>query len=200
MDLLTHLFLPLTAAYIVRPELLNSPWTLGLAGLGLLSDFDKFLWTPGLLHSLVTIVPICGAILLLEYWWRDRLRWSPVIVALIGSHLVLDIVDGGPVPLLFPLVKTGTGLEYPVRTVFGQGVIGIQFEGPLVALRTTAPRPGYNTYGFVQGAGVASMLLFGLIYITDRWKVRSETWEPSVRPTGRSSTEEPTEDGPSIRD
>ena len=113
---------------------------------------------------------------------------------------MLDFVGGGLVPLLFPVVKTGIGLEYPVRTVFGQGLIGLRLEGPLVALRTTAPRPGYNTYGFVKGAGVASMLLFGLIYVTDRWKARSGTRTSSGRLTNRSSAEEPTEDGRFIRE
>lgn len=200
MDVLSHLFLPLVAAYVVRPEVFESPWALGLAGFGLLSDFDKFLGTPGLLHSLVTIGPICAAVLLLEYRWRGELTWSPVVAALIASHLVLDVVDGGPVPLLFPVLKTGIGLEYPVRTVFGQGLFGLQFEGPLVALRTTAPRPGYNTYGFVKGAGVASMLLFGLIYVTDRWDEWAETSTTSSRPDARGSSGGSPDDEPPIRE
>jgi hypothetical protein len=200
MDFLSHLFLPLTAAYVIRPEVFDSPWALGLAGFGLLADLDKFLGTPGLLHSLVTVGPICGAVLLVEYWWRDRLVWSPVIVALIGSHLVLDLLDGGPVPLLFPLIKTGIGLEYPVQTVFGQGPVGLQFEGHLVGLRTTAPRPGYNSYGFIQGTGVASLLLFVLIYVTDHWGGRADARPRSRHPTGRSSAETGPENETSIRE
>jgi hypothetical protein len=164
MDFLTHLCLPFTAAYVLRREQLSSVRTLPLAGFGLFSDFDKFLGMPGLLHSLVTIVPIAVAILGLERVVTGELKWSPIVVALVGSHLVLDFVDGGPVPLLFPLVKSGVGLQYPIQTVFGAGPIGLTFEGSLVALRTTAPRPGHNTYGFIKGAGVASALLFATVY------------------------------------
>lgn len=169
MDFLSHLFLPLTAVYVIRRELFESPWMLGLAGFGLLSDFDKFLGMPGLLHSLVTLGPLCIVLLGVEYRVRDEFHISPVIVAFICSHLVLDFLDGGPVPLLFPLIDTGIGLQYPVQTVFGYGPLGITFEGPVVALRTVAPRPGNNTYGFLSGGGVASMLLFGLVYVSDRW-------------------------------
>jgi len=169
MDFLSHLFLPLTAVYVTRPTVFESPWLLALAGFGLLSDFDKFLRMPGLLHSLVTIGPICLAVVGTEYRLRGDLRSSPVIVVLIISHLVLDFVDGGPVPLLFPLVETGIGLRYPVQTVFGEGVFGLRFVGPLATVQTTAPQAGNNTYGFITGAGVASLLLFGLVYLTDRW-------------------------------
>lgn len=87
MDSLSHLFLPLVAVYVVHPKVFERPWTLLLAGFGLLSDLDKFLGVPGLLHSLVTIGPICAAALLVEHWWRDELVWSPVVVALVASHL-----------------------------------------------------------------------------------------------------------------
>lgn len=164
-DFLTHLFLPLTGAYVLRRELFASPVYLAVGGFALLSDFDKFLGAPGLLHSLVTLVPICLAILGIEYAWRGEFEWGPVIVALILSHLVLDFVDGGPVPLLYPLVAEGVGLQYPVRTVFGSGLFGVTLDGPLVTLRTVAPRPGFNTYGFIDGNGVASALLFFAVYV-----------------------------------
>jgi hypothetical protein len=168
VDFLTHLCLPFTAAFVLRRDLLDDVRALPLAGFGLLSDFDKFLGLPGLLHSLVTLVPLALVVLGAERALAGELRWSPVVVALIGSHLVLDFVDGGPVPLLFPLVKTGVGLQYPIQTVFGAGPVGLAFEGSPVALRTTAPRPGHNTYGFIKGAGVASALLFLTVYAGTR--------------------------------
>jgi len=171
MDFLSHLALPLIVAYVVYPAAFPTPAHLGLAGFGLLSDFDKFLGVPGLLHSLITLVPLCLALLGVERVVRGRLRLTPVIVAFIGSHLVLDLLDGGPVPLLFPLIETGIGLQYPVRTVFGNGPFGLAFEGPLIALQTATPRPGHNTYGFIQGSGVASLLAFLCIVVGDRgWK------------------------------
>lgn len=169
-DFLTHLFLPLTAVYVLRRDLFPSPVYLLLGGFGLLSDFDKFLGMPGLLHSLVTLVPICVAILAVERWWRGRLTYAPAIVALILSHLVLDFVVGGPVPLLYPFVTAGPGLQYPIRTVFGEGLLGLTFEGPIVHMRMVAPRPGHNTYGFIQGFGVANALLFFTVYLGREWQ------------------------------
>lgn len=163
-DLLTHVFLPLTAVYVLWPNRFPSPAYLLLGGFGLLADFDKMLGQPGLLHSVVTLVPLAGAILVAEWWYRRELVLSPIIVALVFSHLLLDFLAGGPVPLLFPLVETGVGLQYPARTVFGPAFPWIGIEGPLVTLRTTVPRSGFNTYGFITGFGVSSLLLFGIIY------------------------------------
>lgn len=168
MDFLTHLFLPITVAIVWWPDVFESPFAVALGGFGLLADFDKFLGMPGLTHSLVTIGPISLAVLGAEYWYRGQLRISPVIVALITSHLVLDFVDGGPVPLLFPFVDAGIGLQYPVRTVFGEGPLGVWWEGPIVTLRTATPEPGHNTYGFIKGAGIASLLAFVAVY----WRLR----------------------------
>lgn len=164
-DFLTHIFLPLTAVYVLRPDLFPSPLYLGLGGVGLLSDFDKFLGQPGLLHSLVTLVPLCLVALGAERAWSGDSRYGLVVVALILSHLLLDFLEGGPVPLLFPILETGIGLEYPVRTVFGQGPLGLTFEGHLVQLRTNTPTGGFNTYGFITGFGVANAVLFLTIYL-----------------------------------
>lgn len=169
-DFLTHIFLPLTAVYALRREFFPSPLYLGLGVFGLLSDFDKFLGQPGLLHSLVTLVPLCIVVLGAERAWRGESKYGLVVVALILSHLMLDFLEGGPVPLLFPILETGIGLEYPVRTVFGQGPIGLTFEGPIVRLRTTAPTGGFNTYGFITGFGVANALLFLTIYLGIEWR------------------------------
>jgi len=170
-DLLTHVFLPLTAVYVLRPDLFQSPLALSLGGVGLLADADKFLGQPGSLHSLLTLGPLCALLVAGERRWRGdgRLALAPVLVALIGSHLVLDVVDGGPVPLLYPLVETGIGLQYPAQTVFGEGPLGVTVEGPLVTLRTATPRPGFNTYGLLRGSGVASTLLFLTVYAGREW-------------------------------
>lgn len=168
MDALTHIFLPLTVLYVLVGERLPLPLLAGLGGAGLLADLDKYLGSPGLLHSLVTLVPVVAVLVTVEWRVRGEVFLSAVVGAVLLSHLLLDIVDGGPVPLLFPIVETGVGLTYPVRTVFGSGLLGISFEGPLVALRTVAPRGGFNTYGFINGFGVASALLFGTIALGQR--------------------------------
>lgn len=164
MDVLTHLFLPLVVAYALRRELFDPPWHLGLAGFALLPDFDKFLGYPGLLHSLVTVVPISIALVCIGLG-VERAEYGAIAVTFLWSHLLLDVLDGGPVPLLSPFLEAGVGLTYPLRTTFGEGLLGIVFHGPPVALRITAPRPGFNTYGFVNGFGVASMLVFVTLYV-----------------------------------
>lgn len=167
MDALAHIFIPLTAAYVLRGEQFPSSKWLLLGLFGLLADFDKFLGIPGLLHSLMTLVPICMVLLLGERLVRNEVVLSPILVGFVMSHLVLDLVDGGPVPLLYPLIKTGIGFQYPVQAVFGAGLVGIAFEGPLLALRVGAPLPGHNTYGFLTGTGIASVLVFLTIYAGD---------------------------------
>lgn len=172
MDALTHVFLPLTVAYVLRRELFDSPDRLLLAGFGLLSDVDKLLGMPGLLHSLLTLVPISLALLAVERWYRGELLLSPIAVAFIASHLVLDFIDAGPVPLLFPVIEHGIGLQYPARSVFGQGPFGVAIEGQLASVRVATPRRGFNTYGLIKGAGIASLLAFALIYVC---------WNPGER-------------------
>lgn len=170
-DFLTHVFLPLTAAYVIWPEKFPTPTYLLLGGFGLLSDFDKFLGQPGLLHSLVTLVPLAVILVLVEWWTRGRPEWTLLVIALVFSHLVLDFLDGGPLPLLYPIVEIGVGLQYPARTVFGTGLFGVSIEGPLVLLRTATPRPGFNTYGFITGYGVTSLLLFLIVYASRQQRI-----------------------------
>jgi hypothetical protein len=166
MDFLTHIFLPLTVAYVLKRELFETPAHLSLAGFGLLSDFDKLIGYPGLLHSFVTLTPICLALLAGERWLRGRVVLSPLIVAFILSHLLLDFIDGGPIWPLLPLIDTGIGLQYPVQTVFGSGPVGLTFQGPIVAIKIGMARPsGFNSYGFINGFGVASLLSFLVIYV-----------------------------------
>lgn len=168
MDFLTHLCLPVTVAYVLRPDLFESPSTFLLAGFALLPDADKFLGMAGLLHSLVTLVPVLLGLLLVERVVRGETRYAWLAAALALSHLLLDFVDGGPVPLLAPFLWEGVGLEYPVRTAFGEGPLGVLWlEGPLVSLRVVAPEQGFNTYGFINGTGVMSALTFLVVRFGD---------------------------------
>jgi len=173
MDVLTHVFLPLTVAYVLYPALFDYPATLGLAGFGLFSDFDKFLGQPGLLHSLVTVAPVCLLVLGVERWYRGEWQYAHLVAGFVASHLLLDVVDGGPVPLLYPFVERGLGFQYPARTVFGAEPVGISIDGALVTTRVMAPRPGYNTYGFVTSGGVAWLLAFLVIFVALRRRGRA---------------------------
>lgn len=163
MDALTHLFLPLTAVYVLVGDRLSTPSLAALGGIGLLPDLDKFLGAPGLFHSLLALGPLAAALVVVGWRVGGDEALIALFVALLASHLLLDVVDGGPVPLLYPILEEGVGLTYPARAAFGTGPLGVDVEGPLVALRTAPPRPGFNTYGFVNGFGVLSALLFGTI-------------------------------------
>lgn len=170
MDALTHLFLPLAVLYAARPAWFRSPAWFAVAAFGLLPDFDKFLGAPGLLHSLTAVVPLSVVMLAADRVVPDRLaagraNVGRVAAGLVWSHLLLDVFDGGPVPVLYPFVEWGLGLRYPARVAFGVEPLGIAVRGPVVALRTVAPRPGFHAYGFLNGFGVASAVAFAAVYV-----------------------------------
>lgn len=172
MDALTHVFLPLTAVFALKPEVFGSPARFGLAGFGLLPDADKLIGHPGLFHSLVTLGPLVAGLFVVERRLTGGATASLLVAAFLGSHLVLDVLDGGPVPLLFPFVERGAGLQFPARAAFGEGPLGVTIRGPLVANRAGAPRSGFNSYGFLNGFGVASTLLFTTVYLGHRFRTR----------------------------
>ena len=186
MDPLTHVFLPLLVAYVVRPDLFSRPRYMALAGFGLLPDFDKLIGIPGLLHSLVTLAPICLALLVFERRVRGNVQYSGIAVLFIVSHLLLDVVEGVTVPLLFPLVTIGVGFAYPMEVVFGTGPLGFSFQGWPVTLESGEPRTGYaasddvdtNTFGFINSFGIATTLAFATAYIG-----REYLWNTDVSAT-----------------
>lgn len=51
-----------------------------------------------------------------------------------------------------------------MQVSFGEGPLGVAFQGPRLALDAKSPRPGFNTYGFINSFGVASTLLFVIVY------------------------------------
>lgn len=174
MDPLAHVFLPLSAAVAVDEGFFHPRYRLALGGFGLLPDFDKFLGLPGLLHSLLLLVPLGAGLVAVERAWRGSTGFSRYASAFLGSHLALDVVDGGPVPLLYPFVERGFGLTYPARTVFGGGPLVIEVTGTPVTLVTDVPERGFRDYVIVTECGVASVLLFGVLY----WGLRNQGDEP----------------------
>lgn len=165
MNALTHIFLPLTVAYAVRPDLFTDPRHLAIGAFGLLPDADKLVGMQGMLHGLLTLVPIAAVLLALEWRVYGRRTYATLAVLFIGSHLLLDFLGGGPVPFLFPVIESGIALTYPITVSFGEGPLRVAFDGPLVALTTGTPQPGYGTFGFVDGFGVASTLAFLVVYV-----------------------------------
>jgi hypothetical protein len=81
----------------------------------------------------------------------------------VGSHLFLDILDGGPVSFFYPFIKTGIGLEFPLEIAFHS--VSFSFQSAPIQLVYAVPNSGFNTYGMLSGFGVASLVLFALVYI-----------------------------------
>lgn len=176
MDALTHIFLPLTAFYVLKREAFQPPYLLALGLFGILPDLDKLLGMPGLLHSLLTLIPLAVVAYLAERSTRGTATYSSAISLLVFSHLLLDLLDGGPVTFLYPLTKTGVGLEFPLVVTFHS--FGFSFHNALVKLVYGIPEPGFNSYGTFSGFGVASLFLFALIYLgTSSNRKLFEPWE-----------------------
>ena len=171
-DLLSRIFLPLILIYATRRELklyhiIFIPFTI-------LPDLDKFLGMVGLLHSLVTIIPICLLLMLLE-WTVGKLtnkntsyfQYSLIASFYIFSHLFLDILDGGPVTLLYPFVRVGVGLSFPASLELGSNPFEFSINNVFPQLVYEVPEPS-KSYEILSGFGVASAILFLLIVSFDR--------------------------------
>ena len=165
MDVLTHLFLPITVAYAVRPDLFPSPWHFALAVFAVLPDFDKLLGTPGLLHSIFAVGAIGFGGALLERHFSGTKTYTTVATLFLASHLLLDFLDGGPVTFLYPLIETGVGLEYPTQIVFGDTVRDVAVRNPLPHVHAGATNSSREAYSLVNGYGILSALVFVTVYL-----------------------------------
>lgn len=163
MDLLTHLCLPLAVAYAVRPDLFPTRWHLAIGAAGIVPDLDKLINAPGLFHSLLVTAPLSLAILAVGAA-RDAREYALLGVGLLHSHLLLDIVDGGPVPLFSPLVREGIGFRYPAQLLVGRGPLGVTVVDPLPVVRVTTTNPQRVAYSPLNGVGVLSVLVFLAIH------------------------------------
>ncbi|MEF8813593.1 MAG: metal-dependent hydrolase [Halovenus sp.] len=187
MDPLTHIFLPLTVAYVLRRDLFSRPRYLAVGLFGLVPDLDKLVGIPGLFHSLVTLVPLCLALVAFDRWYRRGTGYGLLASGFVLSHLVLDIIEGVTVPLLFPLVTTGIGLAYPGTVIFGPEAspLWVAFDGLPITVEFGELRTGHaadaavgqNTFGFLDGFGVASTLTFLLISVGRRYQEQDESGE-----------------------
>lgn len=165
MDVLTHLFLPITVAYAVRPDLFPSPWYFALAVFAVLPDFDKVFGTPGLLHSIFAVGAIGFGVVLLERRFSGSKMYATVATLLLISHLLLDFLDGGPVTFLYPLIETGVGLKYPTEIVFGDTVQDVAVHDPLPRVYANPTNSSREAYSLVNGYGVLSILVFVTVYL-----------------------------------
>jgi membrane-bound metal-dependent hydrolase YbcI (DUF457 family) len=165
MDVLTHLFLPIAVAYAIRPDLFPAPRYLALAVFAVLPDLDKALGTPGMLHSLLGVCIVGVGAVLVERGVRNSTLYATLAVGLFASHLLLDFLDGGPVTLLYPVIKTGVGLDYPTNIVFGSSVTDVAVQDPLPRVQAGAANPEREVYPLLNGYGFLSALVFVIVYV-----------------------------------
>lgn len=167
MDVLTHIFLPLTLLYVVKRKLFNpNPAMFLLAGFAVLPDLDKYFGFPGLLHSIVILVPVILTVFLVEKLCTGSKKYTVVIAFFVFSHILLDFLGDGMVTPFYPFIRTGVSLQYPLTIVFGEGFLGATLRGPSIEVVKGVARPGFRAYpGLVSGFGVASLLLFVITYL-----------------------------------
>jgi membrane-bound metal-dependent hydrolase YbcI (DUF457 family) len=165
MDILTHIFLPLTLVYVLRRDFKAKHFPLAL--FAILPDFDVLTGIHrGLFHSIIFLLPISAFTLLVEYAFKGRIRYSLIALFFLYSHIILDFLAGG-VPLLYPIVNQGVGVEFPFIIRFGESISIVDITPRLVY---NYPQPVQYIDASFSGFGVASTALFLLIY----WKVSRE--------------------------
>lgn len=169
MDLLTHVCLPVTATVALAPSVLRSPSKLATVGFTVVPDADKLVGTEGFFQSLLVLGPLALALFGVERVVRGTRVLAALATAFLASHLVLDVLDGGPVTLLYPVVESGVGLRFPAVLTFGDGVVPVSVHGPLVRLAADPVRTAGREYTFVEGFGVASLLLLATVLAGRRY-------------------------------
>ncbi len=174
MDILTHIFMPLTIVYVLKRELFNRYYTYTLAFFALLPDFDKFIGFPGVLHSFITPMIFIFFIFIIEKSSRGSWIYTSILAFFIFSHLILDILDASPIFPFYPLSSTGLIVEFPLKVSFNN--LSFSFIGPPIQIIYTELKTGFNTYeGILNGFGIASMLLFLSLFMIIKNKEREDS-------------------------
>ena len=164
MDILTHIFLPLIAIYSLRREKFSKIYLL-MTIFAVLPDFDVFLGIHrSYLHSLLFLIPLAVFVLVIERVFRSKIEYAGVAAFFLFSHIFLDFFAGG-VPFLYPIIKTGVGVEFPLKVSFGSSVM-IEDLMPRLVFITPESVHG-KTFEVVSGFGVATAITFTLIYLAD---------------------------------
>ena len=156
MDVLSHTFLPLIfllgIGRLSKRHIMISPASL-------LPDLDKLFLT-GLLHSLLVISPVLLAIAAAERKLKGNLETSLILSFFVLSHVFLDILDGGPVPVAYPAVSLGFGISYNAKIFVSNLTVSDIF--PSVEIREISPSESYELF---SGFGLASAIIFFMILI-----------------------------------
>jgi len=161
MDILTHIFLPLTLLYVLKRGFKTKHFPLAL--FAILPDFDVLTGIHrGLFHSIIFLAPLSALMLATEYASKKRLKYSLIALFFLYSHILLDFLAGG-VPLLYPIVNQGVGIKFPFIIRFGESISIVDVTPKLVY---NYPQPVHGEVDAFSGFGVANTTLFLLIY----WK------------------------------
>ena len=115
-SLFNHIFIPITILLIFSKRLSIHPKNIILLSFfGILPDADIFLFHRATFHNIfILIVPI-----LIFIFMKDMREASGIICFYLGSHLLLDIFDGG-IFLLYPFYN---GIFYSViELIFEEGM------------------------------------------------------------------------------
>ncbi len=165
MDILTHIFLPLTIVYILKKDFKVKYFPLVL--FTIIPDFDVLIGIHrGLFHSIIFLIPLSLLILAIEYIFKRRLKYSLIAIFFLYSHLILDFIAGG-VPFLYPIINQGVGIEFPFIISFRESISIVDIMPRFIYYY---PQSVYGEINAFSSFGVASVMLFLLIY----WKLNKE--------------------------
>lgn len=107
---------------------------------------------PSTFHSIL-LISIVGALLIgAERYIDTDHNYAPLIAALLASHLLLDLLEGGPIFLFTPGFSSEFGLTYPTTISPGASPTSVGVAQPLPEIQNTGPvNQGAATYRLITG-------------------------------------------------
>lgn len=155
-----HIFIPITILLIFSKRLkINQKNIILLSFFGALPDIDIFLFHRATFHNMfILAIPI-----LIFIFYKDMREISGIICFYLGSHLVLDILDGG-IFLLYPFYNK---IFYAViELIFKNGIVfNVGISKTIINIKTMG-EPVISS----ENVGVAILLIITLlISIIIKW-------------------------------
>lgn len=152
-SLFNHIFIPITILLIFSKRLKIDPKNIILLSFfGILPDADIFLFHRATLHNIfILVVPI-----LIFIFMKDMREISGIICFYLGSHLLLDIFDGG-IFLLYPFYNNV--FYFVIELIFNNGIIfNMGISRHIIDMRTIG-EPMISS----ENIGVAVLLIIILL-------------------------------------
>lgn len=148
-----HIFIPITILLIFSKRLkINQKNIVLLSFFGVLPDMDIFLFHRATFHSIfILVIPI-----LIFIFNKDIREISGIICFYLGSHLLLDIFDGG-IFLLYPFYNR---IFYSViELIFSKGIVlNVGISETIINIKTIG-EPMISS----ENVGVAVLLIITLL-------------------------------------